>query len=58
MNNLNKLEKNFVFKKIDNQTINIQISNNNLLMAIVGSFNENLSDLEKSMQSLMKSYSK
>ncbi|MDC3104207.1 PhoH family protein [Candidatus Pelagibacter bacterium] len=47
MNNLNKLEKNFVFKKIDSQTINIQISNNNLLMAIVGSFNENLSDLEK-----------
>ena len=47
MNNLDKLEKNFTFKKIDSETINIQISNNNLLMAIVGSFNEHLLSLEK-----------
>ena len=47
MNNLDKLEKNFIFKKIDNETINIQVSNNNLLMAIVGSFNENLLKLEE-----------
>tara|TARA_Y100000816_G_scaffold249784_1_gene199490 strand:- start:12 stop:1019 length:1008 start_codon:yes stop_codon:yes gene_type:complete len=47
MNNLDKLEKNFTFKKIDGETINIQISNNNLLMAIVGSFNEHLLNLEK-----------
>ena len=47
MNNLDKLEKNFTFKKIDNETINIQISDNNLLMAIVGSFNENLLKLEE-----------
>ena len=47
MNNLDKLEKHFTFKKIDSETINIQISNNNLLMAIVGSFNENLLNLEK-----------
>ncbi len=47
MNNLDKLEKNFTFKKIDNETINIQILNNNLLMAIVGSFNEHLLSLEK-----------
>ncbi len=47
MNNLDKLEKNFIFKKIDDETINIQISNNNLLMAIVGSFNENLLKLEE-----------
>ena len=47
MNNLDKLEKNFTFKKIDGETINIQILNNNLLMAIVGSFNEHLLNLEK-----------
>jgi len=47
MSNLDKLENNFTFKKIDNETINIQISNNNLLMAIVGSFNEHLLNLEK-----------
>ncbi len=47
MSNLDKLEKNFIFRKIDNETINIQISNNNLLMAIVGSFNEHLLNLEK-----------
>ena len=47
MNNLDKLEKNFTFKKIDSETINIQILNNNLLMAIVGSFNEHLLNLEK-----------
>ncbi len=47
MSNLNKFKNDFVFKKIDNDTINIQILNNNLLMALVGSFNENLLDLEK-----------
>ena len=47
MGNLNKFENDFVFKKIDNETINIQILNNNLLMALVGSFNENLLHLEK-----------
>ena len=50
MNNLDKLEKNFIFKKIDSETINIQILNNNLLMAVVGSFNENLLHLEKLTQ--------
>ncbi len=47
MNNLSKFENEFVFKKIDNETINIQVLNNNLLMALVGSFNENLLHLEK-----------
>ncbi len=47
MNNLSKFENEFVFKKIDNETINIQVLNNNLLMALVGSYNENLLHLEK-----------
>ena len=47
MSHLDKVENNFTYKKIDKETINIQISNNSLLMAIVGSFNENLLSLEK-----------
>ena len=47
MSNLSKFENEFVFKKIDSETINIQVLNNNLLMALVGSFNENLVHLEK-----------
>ena len=47
MSNLSKFENEFVFKKIDSETINIQVLNNNLLMALVGSFNENLLHLEK-----------
>ncbi len=47
MSKLDKLQNNFTYKKIDKESINIQISNNNLLMAIVGSFNENLLSLEK-----------
>jgi len=47
MSKLNKFENSFISKKIDEKTINIQILDNNLLMAIVGSFNENLTSLEK-----------
>ncbi len=47
MSNLNKFKNSFISKKIDDETINIQILDNNLLMAIVGSFNENLTSLEK-----------
>ena len=41
------LSKEISIKKIDNQTINIKIFNNNTLMAIVGEFNKNLIEIEK-----------
>ena len=41
------LEKQILLKKIDNQTLNIKIFDNKLLLAIVGEFNNNLSELEK-----------
>ena len=47
MSEISKLDQNLIFKKIDKETINIQISNNPMLLAIVGQFNQNLNELEK-----------
>ncbi len=41
------LNKEIYIKKIDKQTVNIKVFNNNILMAIVGEFNKNLSEIEK-----------
>tara|TARA_B100002051_G_scaffold264485_1_gene289387 strand:- start:1302 stop:2315 length:1014 start_codon:yes stop_codon:yes gene_type:complete len=41
------LNKEISIKKIDNETANIKIFNNNVLMAIVGEFNKNLDQIEK-----------
>ena len=41
------LEREISIKKIDNETLNIKIFNNNILMAIVGEFNKNLNEIEK-----------
>ena len=47
MSEISKLEQKFVIKKIDKETWNIQILDNNILSLIVGQFNENLRMLEK-----------
>ena len=41
------LNKEISIKKIDNETSNIKIFNNNVLMAVVGEFNKNLIKIEK-----------
>ena len=41
------LEKQILIKKIDNKTLNIKIFDNKMLMAVVGEFNTNLTELEK-----------
>ena len=41
------LNKEISVKKIDNETVNIKIFNNHILMSIVGEFNKNLTQLEK-----------
>tara|TARA_Y100000816_G_scaffold186456_1_gene135404 strand:- start:416 stop:1432 length:1017 start_codon:yes stop_codon:yes gene_type:complete len=41
------LDKEISIKKIDRETVNIKIFNNNILMAIVGEFNKNLVQIEK-----------
>ena len=47
MSEIGKLDRNYVIKKIDNQTSNVQILDNSILIAIVGEFNVNLQQLEK-----------
>ena len=47
MSEISKLEQNLIIKKIDSETVNISISNNEMLMAIVGQFDHNLKSLAK-----------
>ena len=47
MSEISKLNLNLTIKKLDTNTTNFQISNNSMLMAIVGQFDQNLKELEK-----------
>ena len=47
MSEISKLDQNLIIKKIDKETINIQITNNDMLMSIVGQFDQNLKNLAK-----------
>ena len=47
MSEISKLEQNLIIKKIDNQTVNISINDNEMLMSIVGQFDQNLKHLSK-----------
>ena len=47
MSEISKLEQSLIIRKIDSNTVNIQITNNEMLMTIVGEFNQNLKELEK-----------
>tara|TARA_B100000575_G_scaffold207631_1_gene168927 strand:+ start:211 stop:1215 length:1005 start_codon:yes stop_codon:yes gene_type:complete len=47
MSKLSKLNQNLIIKKIDKETVNISINNNEMLMAIVGQFDQNLKNLSK-----------
>ena len=47
MSEISKLEQNLIIKKIDEETVNIQIIDNEILMSIVGQFDQNLKDLSK-----------
>ena len=47
MSEITKLEQKLIIKKIDKETLNIQILDNDILSLIVGEFNENLKKLEK-----------
>ena len=50
MSEITKLQQKIIIKKIDKETLNIQILDNNILSLIVGEFNENLKQLEKLTQ--------
>ena len=47
MSKISKLHQNLIIRKIDSETINIQIPNNTMLMSIVGQFDQNLKELER-----------
>ncbi len=47
MSEIKKLKESYSIKKIDKETVNLKIFNNNLLMSVVGPFNSNLTELEK-----------
>ena len=47
MSEISKLDQNLIIKKIDNETVNLQIIGNEMLMSIVGQFDQNLKDLSK-----------
>ena len=47
MSEISKLEQSLVIKKIDKETVNISINDNEMLMAIVGQFDQNLKSLSK-----------
>ena len=47
MSEISKLEQNLIIKKIDNETVNISINDNEMLMAIIGQFDQNLKNLSK-----------
>ena len=45
MSEISKLDHNLIIKKIDSETVNLQINDNETLMSIVGQFDQNLKDL-------------
>ena len=53
MSEISKLKQKLTIKKIDKETVNIQILDNNILLLIVGEFNENLKQLEKLTQTTL-----
>ena len=53
MSEISKLEQKLIIKKIDKETVNIQILDNNILSSILGEFNANLKQLEKLTQTTL-----
>ena len=47
MSEISKLDNDLVIKKIDHETVNVQINDNEMLMALVGQFDQNLKNLSK-----------
>ena len=47
MSQISKLDQNLIIKKIDNETHNLQITDNETLMSVVGQFDQKLKELSK-----------
>ena len=53
MSEISKLEQNLIIKKIDDETVNISINDNEMLMSIVGQFDQNLKQLSKLTETIV-----
>ena len=49
MSKISKLDQNIIIKKIDKETVNVQVSDNEMLMCLVGQFDQNLKELAKKL---------
>ena len=47
MSNIGNIKENYSIKKIDKETLNVRIDNKDLLISILGQFNQNIKRLEK-----------
>ena len=47
MSEIENFDQTYSLKKIDKETINIKVFNNDILISVVGVFNKNLNELEK-----------
>ena len=47
MSIIENLDQTYSIKKIDKETVNIKVHNNDILISVVGEFNSNLNKLEK-----------
>ena len=47
MSEISKIDQILIIRKIDKETVNIQLNDNEMLMSIVGQFDQNLKDLAK-----------
>ena len=47
MSEITKLDQRLIIKKVDDETVNIQITDNEILMSIVGQFDQNLKELSR-----------
>ena len=47
MSEISKINQNFSIKKVDSETIYVQIFRNDIIASIVGEFNNNLNELER-----------
>ena len=54
MSEISKLEQNLIIKKIDTKTVNISINNNEMLMAVVGQFDQNLKTSKAKKPNIVK----
>ena len=52
MSEISKLDQNLIIKKIDSETVNLQITDNETLMSIVGQFDQKLERLSQTHQQI------